>query len=205
MQIMPRLLARLRKNAPDVKVRVYPWSGRSLGDMATGKLDLSINILPLNRADLHKEIIAPVEGVVLMSKTHPYASLEQLTRSQFLAYPHVGLSIAEYAEKPFASQIAMLLENREVMLSTSDPHLAFEVVNQTDAMMIGTRSLCSLLMERYKLTTVKLPADLSPLRSDYQMTWHRLMHRDSAHIWMRNVLMEECQHLLDQELKLQVA
>ena len=205
MQIMPRLLVRLRQEAPQVKVRVYPWSRRSLGDMSTGKLDLSINILPLHRPDLHRRVIAPVQGVVFMSKDHPYAGLEQLTRSQYLAYPHVGLSIAEYAEKPFAGKIAMLLDNREVMLSTSDPHLAFEVVSQTDAMMIGTRSLAGLLMERYNLTAVALPVELNHFRSDYQMTWHRLMHRDPAHMWLRNVLLEECGTILGIEADLQAA
>ncbi|CAM3507869.1 LysR family transcriptional regulator [Parendozoicomonas haliclonae] len=205
MQIMPGLLDRLCREAPHVRIRVHPWSETSLNDMATGKLDLSINIIPLSRSDLHKQIIAPVEGVVLMSRNHPYASLDQLTRSQFLSYPHVGLTIAEYAEKPFASHVAMLLANREVMLSTSDPHLAFEIVSRTDAMMVGTMSFASSLMARYKLTAVALPEEMRQLRSNYQMTWHRLMHRDSAHMWFRNLLLDECHMLLEQEVKQQVA
>ncbi|WP_281645394.1 LysR family transcriptional regulator [Parendozoicomonas sp. Alg238-R29] len=199
MQIMPPLLARLRKEAPDVKVRVYPWSGRCLNDMATGKLDMSINILPLERTDLHRQIIVPVQAKVLMARNHPYASLDRLTRSQYLAYPHVSLTIAEYAEKPFANKIAMMLANREIMLSTADPHLAFEVVSQTDAMMIGTTSLNSMLLDRYKLRAVSLPPELDSLYSHYQLTWHRLMNRDPAHMWFRGLLFDECQALQNED------
>ncbi len=200
MQIMPRLLMRLRKEAPQVKISVHSWSDRSLADMSMGKLDLSINIIPLNRADLHHQIITPVTASVLMSRNHPYASLEKLTPTQFVAYPHVGLAIAEYAEKLFARQVDMLLANRDVMLTTSDPHLACEVVSQTDAMMIGTLSLGSALMDRYGLTAVAVPDELLPLHSHYQMTWHRLVHRDPAHIWFRNLMLDECQKLLEQEV-----
>ncbi|MTI14352.1 LysR family transcriptional regulator [Sansalvadorimonas verongulae] len=199
MQIIPPLLIRLRKEAPQVKVRVHPWSPHSLNDMGTGKLDVCINILPLERADLHRQIIGPVGGQVLMARHHPYASLEKLTRTQFLAYPHVRLTIAEYEENPFASKIAMLLANREVMLSTSDPHLAFEVVSQSDAMMIGTTFLNKMLVDRYNLQVVALPAEMASLNSQYQLTWHSLVNRDPAHMWFRSLLLDECRALQQQE------
>ena len=104
MQIMPPLLARLRKEAPNVKVQVSPWSHHSLNDMSTGKLDMSINIVPLERSDLHRQVIGPVSAKALVSRKHPYAKLEKLSRSQYLAYPHVSLTIAEYAETPFCGQ-----------------------------------------------------------------------------------------------------
>ncbi len=200
MQIMPPLLARLRKEAPDVKVQVSPWSHHSLSDMSTGKLDMSINIIPLERPDLHRQVVGPVAAKVLVSRNHPYARLEKLTRAQYLAYPHVSLTIAEYAENPFASKIAMMLANRDIMLSTGDPHLAFEVVSQTDALMIGTTSLSYLLLDRYQLKAVSLPDEMAALFSHYQLTWHRLMNQDSAHMWLRGLLFEECQKLLQVEI-----
>ncbi len=201
LQIIPALLTRLRRDAPKVNMRVHPWSANSLNDLATGRLDVAINILPLVRQDLHRKIIAPVRATVFMSRQHPYASLKRLNRSQFTAYPHVGLSIGEYAEKPFASKVAMLLGNRDIMLSTSDPHLAFEVVSQTDAMMIGTTSLGTLLMNRYQLVAADLPDEFSALESNYQLTWHKVMNRNPAHEWFRGLLFEECEALLKAEEK----
>ena len=199
IQLMPRLLVKLREIAPLVKVRVHPWSRRSLSEMTTGKLDMAINILPLSRPDLHRRVIAPVLAEVLMAGGHPLAGIDRLTQSQYLSYPHVSLNIAEYAEKPFASKISTLLDNRDIMLLTSDPHLAFEVVSQTDALMIGTTSFTSMLRERYQLQASAIPQELSVLQSDYQLTWHRLMDRDPAHGWFRNLIYEECRQLLLEE------
>ena len=90
----------------------------------------------------------------------------------------------------------MILANRDVMLSTADPHLAFEVVSQTDALMIGTTTLSRLLLDRYQLKAISLPDEMAVLFSNYQLTWHRLMNQDPAHMWFRGLLFEECQKLL---------
>lgn len=205
MQLVPRLLKRLKQEAPLIRLSVHPWSSHSLSDMTTGRLDMCVNILPLTRSDLHGRTIGAVAAEVLMSKNHPLANSQNITKAQYLAYPHVSLKIVEYTEKPFAGKIAMLLNNRDILLSTSDPHLAFEVVSNTQALMIGTTSLGMAVLDRYNLAAVSVPPELAGLYSNYQLTWHRLRHSDQAQAWLRNLLFEECQSLQQEEDSMCVA
>ena len=199
IQLVPRLLTRLQKEAPGVRLRVSPWSKHSLPQLSSGQLDMCINILPLDRPDIHRRVIAHAQACVFMSRYHPLAECRELTLNQYLAYPHIGLEISEYRENPFVRKILMLLGNRAVLMSTPDPHLAFQALNQSNALMIGTSCLTGPLVRQYDLQVVSLPPELKTLQADYQMSWHRLRHRDHAHIWFRRLIMEECEKLLQEE------
>ncbi|MCY4471891.1 MAG: LysR family transcriptional regulator [Kistimonas sp.] len=199
VQIMPSLLARLEQEAPGVRIQVEPWSRCSLHDMTVGHLDLCINIVPLQRHDLHCHLIAPAPGFAFVARNHPYAGCRQISLSQYKACSHVRLDSGEYTALPFPPSVASLLAERTLLLSTSDPHLACEVVSQTRSLMVGTRPLCRWWMERYRLQALRLPAELSALDSHYQMTWHQLTHRTPEHVWLRRVFLEACQSLLETE------
>ena len=199
--VLPQLLRRLQKEAPGVSIKVNLWSANSAADMATGRLDLCVNLLPWERDDFCREFLAPVKPIVVVSERHPLASVPSLERQQFLAHPHVKLDISEYSSQHFSEDLITLLDSRRVILSTPDLQLALEVISQSDAMMIGSQSFSTVLMDRYRLKAIAIPDELGPLHSDYQMIWHRQTDRNPAHIWFRQLLLEECQSLLALELE----
>ncbi|MCL6268639.1 LysR family transcriptional regulator [Sansalvadorimonas sp. 2012CJ34-2] len=199
VQLIPRLLMRLAKDAPNVRLRVCPWSKNSVSDMSSGKLDMCINIIPIDRPDIHRRVIAHAQACVFMSRNHPLAGRRNLNLNEYMAYPRIGVEIPEFQENPFVRKIMMLLGNREVLMSTPDHHLALQVVSDTQALMIGTTCLTRPIIEQYSLCAAELPPELKALKGDYQMSWHRLRHRDHAHIWFRQLVMEECEKLMNEE------
>ncbi len=201
VQLVPRLLQRLAIEAPSARIRVCPWTRHSVADMSSGKLDMCINIIPIDRPDIHRKVIAHAEACIFMSRNHPLADRQNLNLNEYLAYPRIGLEIPEYQENPFVRKILMLLGNREVLMSTPDPHLAFQVVSESEALMIGTQCLTRPIVEQYSLWAAKLPPELKALQGDYQMSWHRLRHRDHAHVWFRQLVLEECEKLLEEEAR----
>ena len=203
IQVVPCLLARLKAEAPNVTLGIYPWSKQSLQAMATERLDMCVNIVPPTSTDLHSRVIGSVDVCVLMAKTHPLAKAGRLSRAAYLAFPHVALTIAEYTENPFAEQINLLLKDRRVVLETSDPHTAFEVVRHSEALMIGTLSLCGTLIQRYNLTFMALPPEMQQLQASYHQTWHTVSHRQPAHIWFRTIVFDEIRRLLVSDAHLQ--
>ena len=51
IKVMPGLIKKLSRQAPEVRIKTVPWSRSSLDELAQGQLDLAINLIDVNRAN----------------------------------------------------------------------------------------------------------------------------------------------------------
>ncbi len=191
--LIPRIIPMLRNRAPKAILEVMPFGGTTLGEMETGAVDCSfwgsaVPPAPWQTRSLFREQLIGVVG-----ETHPLADKArrgQVTLDDYLAYPHIVVSMKE----PGRSQIDVALEEigrtRNVTVSTHSFSANIASLLASDLISSLPSRLVSNARDR-GLVGFELP--LAVPRFSYCLAWHRRTEADPALIWFRGMIFELAQ------------
>lgn len=185
-QLLPRLLATLRVQAPEVDVAFGPFEPRALKDLAMGDVDL---VFALHRSisGLHSKLIAeePFESVV--RRGHP-ALTGRLTPAAFAALPHVLISSPGRPGGAVDKALDALGLTRRVALVVPTFTAAAIAVSESDMVLTGAareaRRMCAMM----PLDRFKPPVTLAPFALG--MFWHERTTSDPFLTWLRERVTE---------------
>jgi DNA-binding transcriptional LysR family regulator len=191
--LWPSLRRHIEQHAPGIRILAVPYTSQETSArLRDNEIDICIGGLQ-HMGDEFKLQRLFIEGwVCAMRRDHPLAQ-SPLTEEKFLEAEHLLVSLSgdpvgiadaalERAEK--RRRVAMTLNNFSGAPSLL---LASSLIAVLPAGVVLTHPLKDLIY------SCDVPLAIAPF--DCQMAWHKRYDRDSAHRWMRALIVQTCDQI----------
>lgn len=194
---LPPLMHDIGNIAPKVTLNSVRINRNDLSIMlASGDIDLAVDILLPVGKDIYHQQLQQDEAVVLARANHPHIH-KQLTRQTYLAQQHIivssrssGLSLEDF-------ELSRLGLQRNVGLRCKHHFSACRVLENSDMLLTLPKSVATILATRFAVQVYDLPIDLPSI--DLHLYWHKNADRDPANQWLRS-LMIHCRNISQEPL-----
>ena len=185
--VMPKLLARLRERAPEVRLQCHTLERAEIEpELAAGTLDFAVDIPQLGRGRLRElPILHDQSYVCVLRRSHPLAR-KKLTLERYLALPQVTVSARRRGRSYIDIALGRIGAQANTVLRLSHYQPAFHVVLASDLALSPPGSLAAW----YDVQVRELPFEVPPL--DSILYWHRNAEHDPGNAWLREQIAEAC-------------
>ncbi|MGV1872625.1 LysR substrate-binding domain-containing protein [Agrobacterium rosae] len=194
--LMPALVARLREQAPGIKLRMTPFGN----DLAETGVISGTTAMVLGR------IIDPPDNLVvqhlmddglacIVRRDHPDVGA-RLTRDLYESLKHVNVLPPGRIRAGVFQALGQQNLKREVAVSVTHFLAVPEMVAVTDYCATLPRLICRSLDRDQRLKVVEAPVDLGTF--PVEMAWHVRYRHDPAHRWLRSVVNELAKDVVTQ-------
>lgn len=183
--ILPRIVRRLRADAPNVRLRIIHAKMLGQHQLRSGECDLLLSPVAMGGDGLFRRVLIEDRYVCVMDRTNPLAGAP-LSLEAYAAANHIFISY-EGAWRPSYIEMA---EKQGIF-----PHMAIDLpstgelgrlIEGTDLIATVTRLLALSFDEKLALRD-------GPFESRVQIYqyWTSRTHRSRMHRWLRDLLAEE--------------
>ena len=179
--LLPKLLQRLRKQAPDSELELSAVGPRTFDDIAAGRIDLNLCAEQVPPA-LESEVIFNLDFVCLVGARQP-ARTRRFTLKQYLQLPHVMILTGDGHQAMVDRPLGALALRRRVALRVPFFIPAVFAIAQTDLVLTVPRTLAKIVPPKRGMRLVEAPPELKPF--PYLMSWHPRLTNEPAHAWLR--------------------
>ena len=193
IRVLPNVLQKLSKIAPKVKIQLKPWSRQSFDELASGQLDLVMNIVDIDRANFYQQILSNIEICAIVRKKHPLALKENISLDDFLAYSFIKVIIPELNEHHDQDQkmLAAINKKRHTVFETNNANCALQSLVHTDYVMFGAKGPMEDMYEELGLTTMTPPKEFLLPSYTLKFIWHQRQNLAAEQVWFRNIILQE--------------
>ncbi|MQA42019.1 LysR family transcriptional regulator [Rugamonas sp. FT29W] len=187
LMVLAGLMARFERHAPALSLHIAQPVGDNVRLIEQGGADLALGIFDALPGSLHRRSLYADSLVCVMRADHPAVS-EGLGLERYVSLRHIAVTISGVGES--AVDVALSAQGRTRHVALRVPHFLAGAMLVADSDMILTLPgrLARLLAERLPLALLELPLQLAPLSP--AMIWHERFHRDPAHVWVRQQLVD---------------
>lgn len=180
--LLPRLLARLRKLAPGIKLEVVFLKRQEVPlALARGELELSLDAPLLNHPELFSTPLLSGAYVCAFRQGHPLER-KRLTINRYLAAEHVHVSSRIKGSGHIDLALRAIGHKRIITLRLQHYSALKQVLEASDLIASAPADLS----KHWGLVTRKLPFATPAM--DLHMFWHRSADHDPATSWLRQVI-----------------
>lgn len=195
---LPRLMERLRMEAPGVTVRVLSRPRETYAHaFFSGEADLAIGFLPGLAAGFYQQRLFSDSYVCLVRDEHPRIR-DQLSLAQFVEEAHVLIEPggSGYFNAAHQTSTTTLIEQflatrglqRRIALRVPHFMVVPDVVQSSDLIATIPSYVVQRTVARASVRILALPFDAPQF--EIKQFWHERSHRDPAHRWLRSVIRE---------------
>ncbi|WP_218274027.1 LysR family transcriptional regulator [Pseudomonas sp. Irchel 3A7] len=186
---LPRLLARIMKEAPHVDVcTVSARHTDIMGQLERGKIDLAIGYYPdLGGSDVFQQRLFRHGFVCLARKNHPIAQ-GRISMEQFRALPHAVVQSESRSQELVEEYLRQHgVVRRELLRS---PHFLSIplVIASTDLVVTVPLPVGELFARIADVQFLEPPIPIPAF--DLRQHWHRCQHNDPGNRWLRSLAQE---------------
>jgi DNA-binding transcriptional LysR family regulator len=183
----------LGKEAPSLRVALAPLVIDGLAEkLAAAALDLAVTTAEFAPPGLPSRRLYRDEYVVAMRSAHPLARRRRLTLDDFCRFDHVLVSPTGGAfAGPADTALARLGRERTVRTSVPTFLLVPQMLEVEDLLAVLPRHLVAGRAGRLRVR----PPPLEIPGFDVVAVWHRRLHGDPAHRWLRGRLAQTARRL----------
>jgi DNA-binding transcriptional LysR family regulator len=191
--LLPKLLARLAREAPGVQLLLRPWPyHRTPPSLETREADLWLGFYPDVPASHRQQKLFGDEFVCIVRRGHPQVG-KRLTLKTYLTLRHILVS-AEAASPGVADNaLAARGLSRVVGLRLSHFLMVPDVVAVTDLVAAVSRRVAEPFARRLPLRI--FPPPLALPRGTVGQVWHERTHTSPSHAWLRGLIAELCKDI----------
>jgi DNA-binding transcriptional LysR family regulator len=182
--LLPALVARLRRTAPNIKVEVSVWHGQSYEDVVAGRLDMALSAEEAP-AILESEVILNLDFVCLVGSAQRVRA-RRLTLKQYLEFPHVQVETLAGQQTMVDRPLAQIGAKRRVVLRLPFFVPAIYAIAQTDLVLTVPRRLAKIASRMSGMRIVESPSEIKAF--PYFMAWHPRVTVEPPHTWFRGQL-----------------
>lgn len=191
MYFLPVLMDALAQAAPGVTLNVVAVTSASLkDDMASGRTDLALGLLPQLQAGFFQQALFRQPYVCLMREAHPLAAAASLSFSDFADASHVRVVAAGTGHGRIDAAISETLERqgvqRRIRLTVPNYVALGDVLGHSDLIATVPERFAQRVSGPFALTTRALP--LAVDGSAIHQFWHARLHKDPGHQWLRELV-----------------
>lgn len=186
--LLPRLLSRLEREAPGVRLRVLPWQEHRVPPtLETGEVDLMIGFYRHVPAGCQAQPLFEDRFVCVVRKGHPRVKT-RLSLKTYVSLPHILVSIDENAP----GVVDRVLSERGLRRNVGLRLTHFLMVPPVVAMTDYAAALSDRIAEPFaRMLPLKLFPPPLPLPSAVVgQVWHDRTHESPPHAWLRRVVAE---------------
>lgn len=188
--LMPRLLERLKHEAPGIQVSVRPTYGQlPKAELESGVYDLAI-------AGFYKDLpegffqskLLDTDFSVAYRKGHPRLNGE-LTTAKYFECDHAVITLQGDFKDSLRTKTGGKIRTRNFVFgSYSFTGLAWTLAS-TDLVLTAPTILLRKYQEYFPIVVQKPPVPVPDVQ--IRMVWHLLTHKDPLRVWFRDVLKQE--------------
>lgn len=187
--VMPRLIDELRRNAPNVSLKVINPNPLRLGEMMSrGDIDMALTYFPKPPENVRTRSLFSDKLVGIARIGHPLFE-RALTLDQFCDLGHIGIEPSEGA-KMYNELVDIPLQRagkgRRIALSKQTFLGVPFVVGQTDLVATIPEKVAHRLAGITSIRTFNPPIEVAPIQ--VVLMWHDRTHTNPFHIWLRELI-----------------
>lgn len=187
MYFLPVLVDALSREAPGVTLEVVSVMQATLkDDMASGRVDLALGLLPQLQAGFFQQALFRQPYVCLMREAHPLATKPRLGLKALAAAEHVHVQAAGTGHGRVDAVLAAQGLQRRIRLTVPHYVALGDVLSHSNLIATVPERFAHRVAQPFGLTVRALP--LSVHGSVIHQFWHGRWHRDPGHQWLRALL-----------------
>ena len=184
MYFLPVLIDALAGAAPGVTLNVVSVTQAALKeDMATGRIDLAMGLLPQLQAGFFQQALFKQKYIVLMRKAHPLAGKKKLGLGAFTAAEHVRILASGTGHGRVDVALAQNKLHRNFRLTVPHYVALGDVLSHSDLIATVPERFADRTLGPFDLVKRDLPMAVDD--SAIHQFWHSRLHRDPGHRWLR--------------------
>ena len=195
--VMPGVLKRLQREAPGIRIEVERPGRSGITSLSQGDVDLFLSLdqseappFPVLPESICRAPIMRLRYVCVAGRDHSLVD-DKITRDMFLRQSFVmvrqGRESSQFEElilERFGVQLDICAVTENVL------ELPFLITIGSPFIGVTIDPLAVVLRGSLRLRIVDLPPDTVP-DVCLNMLWHRSLHDDAAHAWLRDIIREE--------------
>jgi DNA-binding transcriptional LysR family regulator len=185
--LMPLLMEKVARLAPNLRLDVVPWRGPAIFTAEFARtIDLVISIGDAFKG-FHRQLLYTDRDVLAVRRGHPVgAKLKQ--RDAFLKARHVAVIIRGQSEDLIDTWLRTKRIERRIALVVPGYIEALHVAARTDLVAFVPRRLIDALSKQLSLKAVGPPLDPGP--DEQFMFYPTRAQMDPGSIWLRNLMLQ---------------
>ena len=194
--LLPQLLTRLRKEAPNIRLDIMTPSDVSFHDVERGKVDLVINRFDTLPQSFHQVHLWDDSFSCVMSASTPV--IKNWSLDSYLSHKHVwvsktgmgvgvGMSSDDVQRLGWVDEaLGKLDAKREITVFTRHYQAALLLGEQEDLIVTIPTIAARTMSNNPKVVILDPPFEIPRMR--LKMVWSPLLQRDPGHKWLRQMI-----------------
>ncbi|WNG58258.1 LysR family transcriptional regulator [Archangium gephyra] len=180
--LLPRFVNRLRESAPQVRVASVRLERASLErDLASGRLDLAVDVAQPTGADLRHTVLLRDTFCVVSARKR------KLDVAAYLSARHVTVSSRRTGMALEDLVLSRLGYQREVAVRCQHPEAACRIVADSDLLLTMPRRYVAAINGPLGNHLLPMPVELPPV--ELHLYWHRQVDDEPRGQWLRTELL----------------
>jgi DNA-binding transcriptional LysR family regulator len=184
--LLPKVLARVRAEAPRVGLEVAPISAATGRALESGEVDLALGLIPGLEAGFHEQSLYLQDFVCLAATDHPRIR-DSLGLRAYRDEAHIGiLSATSYTMLDDALKRQRI--RRRVLLELPGFLGLGAIVSSTDLVATVPRLIGETLARGGEIKVFSCPVKIPAF--EVRQYWHARYHYDAGNRWLRSIVVE---------------
>ena len=184
----PELLARVRQQAPGVRLYFVQKPDKGSAPLRDGAVDLETGVVgEAMGPELRAQALFRDRFVGVVRAGHPLAR-RKLTPARYAAGQHIGVSRRGRDKGPIDEALSALGLEREVVTTVAGFSTALALARASDLIASVPERHTGVLREG--MHSFALPFPLQEI--SVSLLWHPRLQADPAHRWLRGLVVEVC-------------
>jgi DNA-binding transcriptional LysR family regulator len=190
--LAPRIAARLEKDAPNIKVEFKTSNPSKAFDMLDkGALDFRLGWWPKPNLMLRTKVLFRDELICLSRKNNQ--GIQKLSVSEFINTRHVRLEAPRNGVSTMVIDQAVLKigEKINIALEAQTIFNLAKIVSETGFLACIGKKMAQEMQRQFPVEIRPIPLNIPEVR--IALYWHERTHRQTSHVWLKNLIETEMQ------------
>ena len=178
------LVSHMRSAAPNIRLTSAHFARQEMSDLlASGTLDLAIDVTHPEKAGLKRELLRDDDFVVAARRGHP-AIKGKLDLETYLGAEHVFASPRSVGLGHEDAALSRLGRERKIAVRCQNAMSAWQIVSRSDMLLTLSRRYAETFQDLEDNQLFELPLDLRA--AEAFMYWHEASEADPGLAWLRD-------------------
>lgn len=194
--LVPRLVRRLSVEAPAINIDIRSRGPETNAQLESGNVDIAIGVFRSAEGATRQRSLFRENFACVVRKGHPVIN-KRLTLKRYSDLPHILVGDGPRSMGAVDVALERIGKSRRVAARVNTFLSAPAIVAETDLILTIPKRLAARFAAVYDLQLFDPPVEILDFR--YHCRWHERWHNDSRHRWLRSVIVEESDALLETE------
>lgn len=186
--LLPGLVRSLRAIAPGVDLVVNQASREAmLADVIDGETDMALGVFPGRSPDELRMSTLFIERFACLADSSTLPESGMLDQESWLARPHVLVAMRSGNDNEIDRALAREGLSRRIAMILPHWGVANELIAGTDLILTVARRSLDAVGADSRVRVFEPPLAIEPF--DFKLIWHQRRESDSAHTWLRQMIM----------------